>query len=492
MKRPNILIFMTDHQRGDTIFANSKVFTPNIDKIRTDCIEFTNAHCPSPHCCPARATFFTGLYPAEHGVWNNVNVSNTLSRGLYDGVKCFSEDLKENGYKLFFSGKWHVSQEESPEARGFELIYHQAAPYKKFAHVPEYSEWNVYEDKENMDRGTLSRLEGQIVREGYPRYIQYGIDENPFGDEFVVEHAVKKIRELRNTKSPFLLYTGVLGPHDPYYVPQRFLDLYQDMEIDLPVSFYDNMQDKPALYRRTKSHYAQLSEEEHKESMRRFFAFCSYEDYLFGKLIDALKKNDLYDDTVVMYVSDHGDYIGAHGLWAKGLPCFREAYHVCSLIGGGYFKRAGFIQGRTCDEMVSLADYAPTILELCGVKVDRKFTGSSLIPFFRGRRPDDWRMDFYTQSNGNEVYGIQRCVYNGKWKYVFNSFDFDELYHLENDPHEMHNLIYCERPQDTEYAAIVREMCEKMWNFAYQTHDNCVNPYIMTAMAPYGPGIIRR
>lgn len=490
MKKPNFLIFMTDHQRGDTLFENSQVMTPNIDALRGDSINFTNAHCPSPHCCPARATFFTGLYPTQHGVWNNVSVSNCHSRGIYDSVKCFSEDMKEDGYNLYFSGKWHVSEEESPADKGFEEL-NRKINYRKFPNEAEYTEWKFYDDESKIDRGGEDRGESQIIREGYTKYIQYGINENPFGDEFVVDDAVKKVNELKGSEDPFMLYAGVLGPHDPYYVPQRFLDMYKDVELELPESFDDDMEDKPVLYRRTKSNYSQLSREEHLESVRRFYAFCTYEDYLFGRIVDALKENELYEDTIVIYVSDHGDYIGAHGLWAKGLPCFKEAYHVCSMIGGGYFKKQGYQTGIECDEMINLSDYAPTFLELCGIETDREFTGGSLVPFFKGEKPENWRTELYTQSNGNEVYGIQRCVYDDKWKYVFNSFDYDELYDLENDPTESHNLIYCARPQDTEYKDVVKDMCKKMWQFAYDTHDNCVNPYIMTAMAPFGPGIIK-
>ena len=91
MARPNFLIFLTDHQRGDTILPNSRVITPNIDRFRQRAVTFTQAYCPAPHCCPSRATFFTGLYPSQHGVWNNVGVSNTLSRGLFDGVRTFRD-----------------------------------------------------------------------------------------------------------------------------------------------------------------------------------------------------------------------------------------------------------------------------------------------------------------------------------------------------------------------------------------------------------------
>lgn len=143
-KKPNILIFMTDHQRGDMAPPFNKAKTPNLDRFFKDAVAFTRTYCPAPHCCPSRATFFSGLYPTQHGVWNNVNVGNTLSRGLNDGVKLWSEDLKESGYKLYFTGKWHVSAEEGPEDRGWEVVTYSDGSYNKpqgHRPAPNTSEW---------------------------------------------------------------------------------------------------------------------------------------------------------------------------------------------------------------------------------------------------------------------------------------------------------------------------------------------------------------
>ena len=134
--------------------------------------------------------------------------------------------------------------------------------------------------------------------------------------------------------------------------------------------------------------------------------------------------------------------------------------------------------------MISLADFAPTIEELAGVREAHSFTGRSLVPFLQGGHVEDWRDAMFTQSNGNEMYGIQRAVWTDEWKYVFNGFDYDELYNLKEDPLEMHNLI--NRPENQE---VVKEMCKRMWTFARAHRDTCTCPYIMVSFAPYGPGI---
>ncbi|WP_171132849.1 MULTISPECIES: sulfatase-like hydrolase/transferase [unclassified Ruegeria] len=120
-KQPNVLIFMTDQQSSYTLcdghYARAK--NPHLDRFRKRAVTFTNAYTPSPHCCPSRASFFTSKYPSEHGVWNNVNVTNALSRGPREATPFWSRDLKQAGYDLAFSGKWHVSNSEQPADFGW-------------------------------------------------------------------------------------------------------------------------------------------------------------------------------------------------------------------------------------------------------------------------------------------------------------------------------------------------------------------------------------
>lgn len=480
--KPNFLIFMTDQQRGDMQPTFQSASMPNLERLAKNGVVFRRAYCPSPHCCPSRATFFSGLYPSRHGVWNNVDLADALSKGLYDNVRLFSEDLKEAGYHLYYSGKWHVSAEENPEDRGFETLYMSARQTGETAdkrRVPDMRDWKWYEDKKYLCRDAV-RGNGEIIRPGFPGYRQYGEQENPFGDGTVVKAAKERLRCLPENE-PFCMYVGTLGPHDPYFVPEEYLKLYPPGDISMPESYGDDLSDKPHLYQRTQKRFRQLTEAEQKESLRHYLAFCSYEDALFGELLDVLEERDLLENTIVVYLSDHGDYAGAHGLWTKGLPCFEEAYHICSVMGYGGIKA----KDRAVNELVSLADFAPTFLELASVEAGRELTGKSLVPFLDGKLPRDWRKEMYTQSNGNELYGIQRAVFDNKFKFVYNGFDFDELYDLENDPHECRNLA-----KDPAYAEIIRTYYKKIWKFAYDNQDLLGDTYITTALMEYGAGIM--
>lgn len=475
MNSPNVLIFMTDQQRADSV-TGIHCLTPNLDKFREKSITFSNTFCTSPHCCPSRASFMSGLYPSQHGVWHNVNVANAISRGLNDGIRLWSEDFADAGYDMAFSGKWHVSANEGPNDRGWR-VYPETATNNSFNTSERV--WENYKQRGYTE--STNRKAGEIIRNGWSEYTHYGERENPFNDNNVVDTALEIINNRGKSDKPWCQYVGTLGPHDPYKVPLRFLDLYDINDIKLPPSYYDKLEDRPNLYRRTREVFDQLSDDEHREAIRHYLAFCSYEDYLFGKVIDALTKNGQLDNTIIIYTSDHGDYSAEHGLWCKGLPCFQGAYKVPLLVS---WNKGVKNPGRMVDEYISLADFAPTLLEVAGIKAERDFFGKSLTPFFRDKKVTDWRDTVYTQSNGNEQYGIQRSVMTNKWKYVYNGFDYDELYDLENDPNEMLNVNNVPENKD-----VIKAMCKRMWKLAYKSKDNCINPYIMVGFAPYGPGV---
>ena len=476
MPKPNILIFMTDHQRADSALSEHPSVTPNLDRLAREGVTFTNTFCPSPHCCPSRATFFSGLYPSRHGVWNNICNRQALSYGLKEGVRLWSEDLAEAGYRLHFSGKWHVSVEESPRDRGWTEHFVSAA--KGTYHGARWENYRqLAEEPDPVQRG-----EGEILRPGYGTDRLYGTDTGSSNrhDETTVETALEVLDSLAAETEPWCLYVGVVAPHDPYDVPQKFLDLYDLEDVPLPVSYSDDLADKPAIYRRMRDmRVGQLTQREVREAIRHFWAYCSYLDDLFGRLLDGLERTGQQEDTLVLYCSDHGDYCGEHGLFAKGIPSFRGAYHVPAVI-----RWPAFIQnpGRRVDELVSLADFAPTFLEVADLTPDPDLTGASLVPFLRGELPDDWRDDIYTQCNGVELYYTQRSVATRDYKYVFNGFDWDELYDLCRDPHEMVNLA-----RDPAYEEIKRELCGRMWRFAFREDDTVINPYITVGLAPYGP-----
>ncbi len=466
---------MTDHQRANTILPEHPAQMPTLNAFMKEGVNFSQTYCPTPHCCPSRASFFTGLYPSQHGVWNNVCNEQALSQGLNEGAKLFSEDLSEAGYELYYSGKWHVSSLERPSDRGWQELFVSAVPGTH--HGRSWADFKNIQVAETRSKGT-------IKRPGYGDFLVYGTgdDMGDAHDETTVNQAVEQLGKLDNSSKPWCMYVGVNAPHDPYVVSQRYLDKYNLEDIPLPPNYHDDMQNKPGLYRRLKEQiFGQLSETEVREAIRHFWAFCSYIDDMFKRVLNALEQTGDADNTVVLFCADHGDYCGEQGLFAKGIPCFKGAYHVPTVIR---YPKVLKEAGRTVDNYVSLTDFAPTLLDIAGIKVERKLAGQSLIPFLNNERPNSWRDAVFTQCDGVELYCKQRSVMTKDYKYVFNGFDFDELYDLKNDPHELHNLA-----QDETLEPIKRNLCKRLWQFAYEQDDNSMlNPYVTVGLAPYGPG----
>ena len=474
--KPNILIFMTDHQRGDTVLPEHPCITPNIEKFAAAGVTFAETFCPAPHCCPARATFMSGLYPTRSGVWNNVCNEQALTRGLKAGVRLWSEDLAEAGYDLVYSGKWHVSVETSPKDHGWRELTVSAKAGEYHARS-----WEQYRklagQAEPAERG-----EGQILRPGYGAYTIYGSTGeagNPHDDR-TVDESVRAVGQLAAGGRPWGLFVGCVAPHDPYMVPRKYIDMYDPRRIPLPASYEDALADKPRIYKRMReTRWGQLTEREVRQAVRHFWAYCTYLDELFGQVLAALDATGQADNTLVLYSSDHGDYCGDHGLFAKGIPCFRGAYHVPGVVR---WPAGVNNPGRRVSEFVSLADFHPTFTEAATGRADEDLAGRSLLPFLRGEAPADWRDEMHTQCDGVELYYTQRSVMTKDYKYVFNGFDEDELYDLRSDPHEMTNIAA--RPSSRQ---IIRDMCRRMWRFARAQQDTAINGYITVALAPFGP-----
>jgi len=505
--RPNILIFMTDQEVADVVHPDHPCRTAHVSRLAEEGVLFSQTYCPTAHCCPSRATFMTGLYPSRHGVHNNVSNPVALSRGVKPGVRMFSEDLRAAGYHLTYTGKWHVSDEENPADRGWHELLVTAGKGSVM-----HTGWDRWA-KPPDEPPNAERERGRIWRPGWGTYRLYGStpDGGPKGyeshhDYRVLESGVAALADLARLDGPWVLYIGLVGPHDPFVIPERFARMYDPRKVELPPSFADTMEDKPRVYQRMRRMYwGQLTEEEVRESIAHYWGYCTMLDEMFGEVLTALSATGQQDNTVVMFTSDHGDYCGAHGLYCKGVPAFREAYRVPLVVR---WPRGISSPNREQNEFISLADCAPTFLEVGGCEAPKGLTGRSLVPFLGGRAPSDWRDEMQAQFDGVELYYSQRSVRTRKWRYTCNGFDFDELYDLENDPHETVNLAdpsrypqpklhagetarsgaYRPWPHLTPELEQVREgLLRRIWRFGRAEDDMLCNPYVTVALAPEGP-----
>jgi len=481
-QRPNILIFQTDQELGAVVAPDCPCRTPNADRLAHEGLRFSRSFTVTAHCCPSRATFMSGLYPSQHGIYNNVLNEAAIHTSLNPGTVLFSEQLSDCGYALAYAGKWHVCADESPSDRGWR-DYGATSVGGADRHGATWDDWVLQAQQPSDD---AARQRGQLLRPGWGRYTLYGQkastpEAEPFdpGDYRIVQNGLRALRDLAAGDRPWCLYIGTNGPHDPYIIPERYATMYDAADVPLPPGFHDDLADKPRVYQRQRALWSQLSEREYREAIAHYWGYCTMQDDLLGLVLDELEATGQAENTLVLFCSDHGDYAGAHGLFCKGVAAFEQCYHVPCIMRWP----AGIVDpGRTIDAFVNHSDMAPTFCELAGTTMPNGSSGHSLMPFLRREQPSRWPDAMYSQFNGVELYYSQRWVQTSEWKYVYNGFDLDELYHLSEDADCIRNVA-----QDARYAEVLREMCARMWRRAYEERDICHNAYITVGLAPYGP-----
>jgi len=496
-QRPNILIIQTDQQRWDVSEPDHPCKTPNLDRMVREGLRFSNVFPPMAHCCPSRASFMTGLYPSQHGVWNNTHNSSRFSSGLNKGVETWSEKLKQAGYRLAFSGKWHVSADENPRDRGWDegTVDAGAIEGDDFPWDRNYEDWARHEPRDTPEH---ARRKGQICKPGWGDWQMFGTREehepeyspNPDspwrdgrGDCRHLDAALSQLEESMAGDRPWCQYVGFNGPHDPYIVPQRYRELYDPDKLELPASWNDALEGKPEYCKRLKRRFDQLSEYEKRECLAHYYGYCSMIDDMLGELLAKLEAASQLDRTIVIFCSDHGDFMGEHGLTCKGIPPYDGGYKVPLLI-----RAPSLIQspGRRVDSLVSLMDICPTLVELSGSELPnaKSIRSHSLLPFFaRSVPPENWRKALYLQCNGTEVFYMSRSVRSSKWKLVYNPVAYDELYDLENDPDERINLA-----ERSEYADTKKDLYRQLWMLASESEDTQIaSEYHTVSLADHGP-----
>jgi arylsulfatase A-like enzyme len=271
--RPNILVFMTDQEQADVVHPDHPCITPNATRLVREGVLFRRSFCPAAHCCPSRATFMTGVYPSRHGIYNNVSNPTAIHKSLYEGVGMFSEVLRESGYNLAYAGKWHVTDAENPSDRGWENLSVTAGKGSYMHRSLE--QWKEQAEEPKPDE---PRKRGQVLRPGwghyqlyrsYPTDIPKGYENHR--DYRVVKSALEALPKLARGDTPWFLFIGPSGPHDPFIVPERFVKMYDPEDIPLPPNFHDTLEDKPHVYQRMRQQYwGQLSEDEVRESIQHY------------------------------------------------------------------------------------------------------------------------------------------------------------------------------------------------------------------------------
>jgi len=478
--RPNVLIIITDQQQSKTVLPNSICRMPAVNNLSKQSITFTRAYTPNAICSPTRASILTGLFPHSHGMYDCTHTVDK-HRAEYDAsLPTWIQILREAGYQTAYLGKWHVERSGKLELFGFD---HYEEPeeidtlrksyqnYRQELGLP--SSYNIIYGK-------------KLGKNGYRNQWLYGVTDEPVYASrpyFIFSKAIEYIEKKLVPNKPWCMLVSTPEPHDPYIAHQEFYESYDFKDITPPINFEDKLLDKPNVLKRMQKVWTDLEWKDFAEITRCYYAVCSLIDSQVARLIEILKSKGYFDNTIIVYTSDHGDMMGGHRLLTKGVTPYEEVYKVPLIIRVPNLS----LDGNICDHIVNIGSLGPTILELTGCRPLPKTHFHSFKPLLKNPKLSDWEDRTFAEFHGQRYFFTQRILWDGYFKFIFNGFDYDELYNLEEDPGELYNLSNI-----AQYSGIKKDMIKKMWQIIRDTDDKTLigAHYWTLRFLDFGPDVI--
>lgn len=456
-RRPNILMVVSDQERADALgsYGNPICRTPNLDRLAGEGVRFETCVAPSPICSPGRASLLTGLYPHGHGVLNNTHEPDAIRRELPADLPTFSELLRDDGYRLGYVGKWHLGP-GGPESRGYQDVVglHDNI-------VASVGEESIVETEPDL-------LEPVFARYPRGRLLIAGIDPRPVEETETRRDAdatIELLERYASIEEPFFLRVDFEGPHHPYMPTERFAAMYDPSSIPPWPNFDEDPHGKPAAqYRLLEQRgVAGWSWPDWQPIVARYYGFVSLIDAEIGRIVEALDRLGLDEDTIVIHTADHGDMTGSHGgQFNKGPLMYDEVCRVPLIVRNGRHATTG-----VCRTPVGSLALMPTILDLAGLTPPPGLHVSSLVPFIDDPERAAVADAAYAEYHGEE-WGLysQRMIRTSTAKYVYSPHGMDELYDLAVDPHERVNRI-----DDAGYDALRTDLRGRLVDWMTRTND---------------------
>jgi choline-sulfatase len=430
MRPHNLVVIMSDehHPRAMGAAGHPFAITPNLDSLAARGTRFDAAYCNSPICVPSRASFATGRYVHELGTWDNAMA--------YDGsVPGWGHALQKTGHRVDSIGKLHYRNAEDPT--GFDHQHHPMHIYGGYGMV-----WGALRDG-TTDFSERAHVMMDPIGPGTSKYNIY--------DDRIATEAETWIARAASEKheQPWVLYIGFVAPHFPLTVPQDILDLYPVGRMPLPrLHPHNGHLRHPWLEDSHRRHPVDDSLDDNKRrlAVACYYGLCTWVDRQVGRVIGALECGGLTETTRVIYTSDHGDNIGARGMWGKSTH-YDDAAGVPMIVAGPDVP-----SGRVCRTPVSLVDLAPTIMHAVGEDpygwAGNTLPGESLLDI--GSRPDDPARTVFSEYHAFGSPSAAFMLRNGRYKYNYYVGYPAELFDLEADSGEERNLV-----ADPTFSAIV-------------------------------------
>lgn len=443
-KRKNIVLLMTDQLRGDCMgcAGHPDVKTPYLDTLASKGVRFENAYSACPSCVPARAALHTGLTQESH-----------RRVGYADGIRweyphTMAGELTKAGYYTQCVGKMHVDPLRNylgfchVELHDGYLHYYRdpEIPYRENQkQADDYFHWLKQEKGIDCDvTDTGLECNSWVAR-------PWIYEEKYHPTNWVTDRSIDFLRR-RDPDMPFFLFASYLRPHPPFDAPQCYFDMYRNKELTPPV--VGDWCDEEALRARGRifdSDTGPLDPELVREMQIGYYACITHLDHQIGRLIQALVENKLYDDTIILFVSDHGELLGDHHLFRKS-RAYQGSSRVPFLVSGGGFRPEK--PGSVKTDVVELRDVMPTVLEAAGIQIPDSVEGISL---WNTALKESGTPEVREYLHGEHTLGeaSSHWIITRDEKYIWYSQTGEEQYfRIAEDPDELHNLIGSENAKE--------------------------------------------
>jgi choline-sulfatase len=420
-RRPNILLIMSDEHGPmfSSTYGHPIVRSPNLDRLAAGGVTFDAAYCPSPLCVPSRAAFMTGQHLHRVGAYDN-------GAPFPSDAATWAHMLRAAGYEVVLDGKMHFIGPDT--LHGFDR---------------------------QLARDTRGRIAGSAWLDPFPRGFRDGattrrwVEEagpgkkaNLVFDDEVEAAALGYLQEKERAateqpKQPWALCVSFLAPHFPLVVPEPYFSMYYPDNVDLPVIPLGHVEGQHPAHERGRLAYDlyDYSEEQIRRCRAAYYGLVTHLDERIGRLLEAISVPALRENTVVIYTSDHGEFIGEHGLWWKN-DFYEHSARVPLIVSWpGQFQG-----GRRFGGAVSLLDLTRTLIDLAGAPEPGDLAGDSLLPVLRDPDGVVWKDEAFCEYYGHSTNRAQRMIRTGRWKLCYYHGEPVELYDLQADPGEFDNL----------------------------------------------------
>lgn len=479
-KRPHIIIFNPDEMRADTLahLGNKASITPNLDRFaKKDAVSFSSAFCQNPVCVPSRCSFFTGLYP-------HINGHRTMAHLLRPGESSMFQELMNTGYYVWMNDRNDLYAAQYPEwleSNVNELFYG--------GDVPKSAGTELNNCRGNKgDASYYSHYEGKLRKNCN--------EKNYTKDDEAVDELIRRLRNPIDER-PICAFVGLNYPHTPYAVEEPYYSAVDRNKLR-PRIRPEECNGKPEMEDKLRElqQMQDYSEEEWTELRAVYLAMCMKVDDQFGRICDALRDANIYDECAIFVLSDHGDFAGDYGLPEKAQNCFEDCLTRVPFIVKP--PKCEKVDPGISDSLVELVDFYATVMDYANSEPTHTHFGKSLRPILEdrsielrknvfcegGRMPgeihcDEWHINGPNGSPQSFVYwprqtaqldDVAHCkatmIRNKKYKYILRSLDQDEFYDLIHDPDEKNNQI-----DNPEFSVLIQDLKNEMLEWYQQTAD---------------------